>query len=440
MTNNQPVSIDNYKGVRDFYPDELKRRRYIEDVMHVTLRQFGYEEIDASIIEPAELYDAKSGDELAREQSYRFEDRGGRDVMLRPEMTPSVARMLARRQKSLPTPVRWYSVANVFRYEQPQKGRLREHWQLNADIFGINNLLAELEIISITHKLLQNFGAAEDDFIIKISSRALFNAFASDVLGISDTDKRVLATLIDKKNKLDPDSFSEAVADILNTEQVDKLMTYLSIGDVASLRETFSELTESANELEKLQNELLERGIGNAIFEPSLIRGLAYYTGVVFEIFDTSPENNRSLFGGGRYNNLLDMFAVESSPAVGFGAGDVTIADFLDAHKLWPEFLSDIDVDICLLDSEKHATFAYQIADDIQELGLTTRVNISGTAVGTQLSRADNDGALFVIVVGDNEVESGDVTIKELATGEETTVKKAEVVDFFTTTDDEETE
>lgn len=436
MTNNQPVSIDNYKGVRDFYPEDLQRRRYIEDVMHVTLRQSGYEEIDASVIEPANLYDAKSGDELAQEQSYRFEDRGGRDVMLRPEMTPSVARMLARRQKSLPTPVRWYSIANVFRYEQPQKGRLREHWQLNADIFGVSNILAELEIISIAYKLLRNFGAAEEDFAIKFSSRTLFNNFASDVLGMNEDDKRELATLVDKKNKLDSEHFNESVLDILDKERADQLLAYLSIDNIGMLREEFPELEESVSELETLANNLTERGINNAVFEPSLIRGLAYYTGIVFEIFDTSPENNRSLFGGGRYDNLLDMFAVKSSPAVGFGAGDVTIADFLEAHELWPEFLSDIDVDICLLDPNNHANFGYEIADSLQEVGLTTRVNISGTAVGTQLSRADNDGALFVIVVGDEELTSGEVTIKELSTGEETTLTKENIAEFFV--DDEE--
>lgn len=437
MSNNEPVSIDNYKGVRDFYPEDLRRRRYIEDVMHATLRQFGYEEIDASVIEPAELYDAKSGDELSQEQSYRFEDRGGRDVMLRPEMTPSVARMLARRQKSLPTPVRWYSVANVFRYEQPQKGRLREHWQLNADIFGIDNLLAELEIIGVAHKLLTNFGANEDEFVIRFSSRRLFADFASDVLGVDEAAKRELATLIDKKNKLEASSFSEAIESILNQDQVDQLLTYLSIGEVSTLRERFPDLDEAATELETLENELIERGVGNAIFEPTLIRGLAYYTGVVFEIFDTSPENNRSLFGGGRYDNILNMFAVESSPAVGFGAGDVTIADFLDAHELWPDFHSDIDIDICLLDPLEHATFAYQVADDIQKLGLVARVNISGTAVGTQLSRADNDGALFVIVIGDKEVSSKEVTIKELSSGEETTIAKDDVANFFAVSDED---
>lgn len=429
---NQNISTENYKGVRDFYPEELQRRRYLESVMRQTVEQFGYEEIDASIIEESKLFDAKSGDELAQEQSYRFEDRGGRDIMLRPELTPTVARMFAARAKSLPSPTRWYSIANVFRYERPQRGRLREHWQLNADLFGVEGSVADVEIISLAHQLLRNFGADEDDFVIQVSSRTLFADFCESILEIDTSTRDELARLVDKRAKMDQESFTEAIQDILSEEAADTLLTYLSAGDIEILQEEFPRLKDSLAELEAVLDKLVEREVGNAIFEPSLIRGIAYYTGIVFEVFDTSPENNRSLFGGGRYDNLMDMFDTEPVPAVGFGAGDVTLTDFLDVHELWPQLETSLDVAICLVDVDEHADYGYRIAQQLQEGGLYTRVDIAGSNVGTQIKHADNAGARFVIIIGDDEIESDDITIKQLESGEQTTLPKDELLDFFT--------
>lgn len=431
MSDSQPISTESYKGVRDFYPDDLRRRRYLENVMAKTVEEFGYEEIDASVIEPAELFDAKSGEELAQEQSYRFEDKGGRDIMLRPEMTPTVARMIAKKSKSLPFPTRWYAIANVFRYERPQRGRLREHWQLNADIFGIEDLMAELEIITIAHKLLINLGAEEDDFVIKISSRELFGRFCESVLDIDTTTQDKLARLVDKKDKIDTDSFHEAIFDLLDSNAADTLSTYLSVRDMSVMHEKFPMLGEALNDLETVLDTLSERNIGNAIFDPTLIRGLDYYTGIVFEAFDTHPQNERSLLGGGRYDNLMEMFDVNKVPAVGLGAGDVTLADFVEAHELWPDLTAGIDVDICLVNRSKHAEFGYEIANILQDANLHTRVNISETSVGTQLKHADQAQATYAIVIGDDEIESNTLIIKELASGEESAVGKGDLLDFF---------
>lgn len=431
MNDQKPAKTESYKGVRDFYPEELRRRRYIEQVMRRTVEQFGYEEIDASVIEPSEIYDAKSGDELAQEQSYRFEDRGGRDIMLRPELTPTVARMFAAKSKTLPSPTRWYSIANVFRYERPQRGRLREHWQLNADLFGVETNQAELEIISVAHRLLKNFGAEEDDFVIQISSRDLFADFCKHVLEIDSDTRDELARLVDKKSKMDQESFSEAVGELLSQSKKEKLTTYLSAGEISVLKEEFTQLESALKRLQELMDNLVDREIGNAIFEPELIRGIAYYTGTVFEIFDTSPENNRSLFGGGRYDNLMDIFDTESVPAVGFGAGDVTLSDFLDAHDLWPELETQLDVAICLVDVSKHADFGYKIASKLQDNNLHTTVNIADRNIGTQIKQADKSGAKFVIILGDDEIESQEVTIKELSSGEQTTVSISKLVEFF---------
>jgi histidyl-tRNA synthetase len=186
-------------------------------------------------------------------------------------------------------------------------------------------------------------------------------------------------------------------------------------------------LAKPLNNLSKLLNQLHDREIANAVFDPNLIRGIAYYTGTVFEIFDTHPQNNRSLFGGGRYDNLMEAFGVDQVPAVGFGAGDVTLADFMDTHELWPDLKSSLDVSICLINPDKHSSFGYLVAKGLRAIDLNTRVNISGKNIGTQLKNADKDGATYVVVIGDDEIESKNITIKELSTGEEKTVPYSEI-------------
>lgn len=252
-----------YKGVRDFYPEEMAVENYIFSVWRQVSLRFGYQEYSASILEPAELYKEKSGEEIVNDQMFVFTDRGGREVALRPEMTPSLARMVAAKRKSLKFPLRWYSIPNLFRYERPQRGRRREHWQLNCDLLGISGIEAEVEIVSICDEIMKEFGAKREDYEFR------FNTYA-------------------------PDQTS----------------------------------------LEAVLNKVRENGITNIRIDDELKRGQTYYTGVVFEIFDTHQDNNRSLLGGGRYDNLLEMFEVEQVPIVGFGMGDITIRDFLETHKL----------------------------------------------------------------------------------------------------------
>ncbi len=247
------VGTEPYKGVRDFYPEDMVIQNYIFDTWKKVAKEFGYQEYSASILEYADIYRSKSGDEIVNEQMYVFTDKGDREVALRPEMTPTLARMIASRRKGLKLPLRWFSIPNCFRYERPQRGRRREHWQLNCDIMGISGIEAEIEIISLAYKIMKEFGAKDEDFVIKINN-----------------------------------------ADINN-----------------------------------FKNEF-----PNIIFDADLARGQTYYTGMVFEVFDTHEDNKRALFGGGRYDNLLEMFGVEPLPTVGFGMGDITIRDFLETHNL----------------------------------------------------------------------------------------------------------
>jgi histidyl-tRNA synthetase len=242
-----------YKGVQDFYPEDMAIQNYIFEVWRKVAEQLGYEEYSASPLESTEIYTEKSGREIIDEQTFTFIDRGDRSVTLRPEMTPTLARMIAARRRNLKFPLRWYSIPNLFRYERPQRGRRREHWQLNCDLVGLADIEADKEIVALACAVMKEFGAKDTDFEVRINN-----------------------------------------ADI----------------------ETFKEIGP------------------NFVYDPSLARGQAYYTGMIFEIFDTNTENSRSIAGGGRYDNLLEIFEVEPIPAVGFGMGDTTLRDFLETHNL----------------------------------------------------------------------------------------------------------
>jgi len=396
------LSTDSYKGVRDFYPEDKYLQNYIFDVMSKTAESFGYLDYSASILEPTELYESKTSDEIINEQAYNFEDRGGRRVTLRPEMTPSVARMVAGKSRELTFPLRLYSIPNLFRYERPQRGRLREHWQLNADIFlsrketdTTHHLMnAEVEIIHLAHSVLTSFGASEGDFEIRIGSRNSLQA-ELDHRKINPTDQREITQLIDKKGKLDE---SERTA---------------------RLKELGADFTISESEDIKWTRETLKKlGINNTIFDPDIVRGFDYYTGIVFEIFDTSKENKRSIAGGGGYGNLTELFGGDQISGTGFGMGDVTITDFLETHNLLPEYQSSTDLYICTLDSA-HIPLAQEFAQKLRLLDISTAVNYTDKKVGDQIKLADKSKIPFVLCIGENEIAEDSFTIKNLKTGNE---------------------
>ncbi|HEY9584096.1 MAG TPA: ATP phosphoribosyltransferase regulatory subunit [Candidatus Paceibacterota bacterium] len=307
------LSTEPYKGVRDFYPEDMAVQNYIFSVWREVAEKSGYAEYSASILEPAELYRSKGSDEIVNDQMYVFKDKGDREVALRPEMTPSLARMIAAKRKGLKFPLRWYSIPNVFRYERPQRGRKREHWQLNCDLMGIAGIEAEVEIIKLTYDIMKAFGAKEEHFEIRINSRKLLQEAYVPILK-DPTKPEMLFRLMDKKEKMEKDDFES---------EWQKIFTgpFKEIKAIDNPR-----LTEIIQKLDK-------QGI-KLKFDSSITRGFDYYTDMVFEVFDTNPENKRSLFGGGRYDNLLEMFGVEPVPTVGFGMGDVTIRDFLETHNL----------------------------------------------------------------------------------------------------------
>ena len=314
MSDKSKLSMKSYKGVRDFYPEDMAIQNYIFSVWKKVAESFGYQEYGASILEPAELYKNKTSQEIVNEQMFTFIDRGGREVALRPEMTPTLARMVAARRKSLKFPLRWYSIPNVFRYERPQRGRKREHWQLNCDLMGLSGIEAEVEIISIAHAIMKAFGAKDEDFEIKVNDRKLLDDIFDKIGGTSNSARAEVVRLLDRREKID--NFMDELIRHLGKEKKEQFLELL-------------EKTDSSEKLENLKNLLNSRDIHNVVVETKLARGFDYYTGLIFEVFDTHKENLRSLFGGGRYDNLLEIFGADPVPAIGFGMGDITIRDFL---------------------------------------------------------------------------------------------------------------
>lgn len=414
-----------YKGVRDFYPEDMFLENYLFEKMKQTAESFGYVEYGASILEPSELYQAKTGEEIVNEQTYTFKDRGDRDVTLRPEMTPTVARMIAHRRKELAFPARWYSIPNLFRYEKPQKGRLREHFQFNVDLFGVSTQEADIEIIKVAYNLMLNLSAKESDFVIKINNRYITNSLF-EKFGLQEDQKHRISKIIDKKAKISEGEFESELKEILK----DKTKDFIDILESnKKLIETLGEENPLIKELTSFIDSLLNSGIKNVIFDQTLMRGFDYYTGFIFEIFDADPENKRSLFGGGRYDELMEIFGKENLPAVGFGAGDVTILDFLETHNLLPEYKNPAQIYICTIGDL--FVESSRLADALRSKGVNVAQDLSNRKVADQIKSAVKQKIPFVICVGEKEEKEKRYNVKNLSDGKETNMSEEEMVEFL---------
>jgi histidyl-tRNA synthetase len=420
------ISTESYKGVRDFYPADQAVQDYIFGVMSKVARSWGYDEYGASVLEPLSLYKSKSSEEIINEQIYSFVDRGGREVALRPEMTPTVARMIAGKFQDLPAPIRWYSIPNLFRYEKPQRGRLREHWQLNIDIFGVPDFWAEVEVISIASDIMKNFGAAPKDFQIKINSRPLLDDIFKKI-NVGDGEKQFVYRLIDKKGKMSDSDFRHSMITLIGEKRAEDLLENLYFGEGL-----FTMMNESsaAKNLNKTIETLRESGISNLVFDPTITRGFDYYTGVVFEVFDTNKENPRTIFGGGRYDDLVGAFTGQKIAAFGFGMGDVTTRDFLETHKLLPKIDSTTDIYICVAPDTKMEE-VYKIAEKFRASGINVAIDISGKKLGDQLKSLDKRNIPFVTTIGSEELKSKKFALRNTETREEKTGSLEEIANFI---------
>ena len=413
------LSTQPYKGARDFYPEDKQLQNYIFSVLRQVASRYGYLEYDAPIIESLDLYRAKTGEEIVNNQIYNFKDRGEREVALRPEMTPSVSRMVAARRQELAYPARWFSIPNLWRYERPQRGRLREHWQLNIDIFGDAGVSADHEVISVADSVLKAFGATPTMYKIKLNSRKLTDALLKSYIGLNEERAAKFMKLLDRMNKTEPEQFSkdlEGIYSDLLDDVPSKIDTFLSIKTFADLPDEFHD-HQSVQALRSIIDLLEEGGITNLEFDISLMRGFDYYTDIVFEVFDTHPENNRSMFGGGRYDGLVGLFGVEPLPTVGFGMGDVTLANFLQAHDLLPKLETPVDVLMVLIgDVYKEA---FRIADKLREMELNVSVDATDRKLDKKLKSADKHGIRYVMFVGEQELDDEIYSLKDLVTGKE---------------------
>lgn len=416
-----PLSTQPYKGARDFYPRDKRLQKYMFATWRRVAERFGYEEYDAPILEPLEIYLAKTGEEIVNEQTYTFEDRGGRKVVIRPEMTPTVSRMVAAKRQELGYPLRWFSIPNLWRYERPQRGRLREHWQLNADIFGVEGIDAECEMITLVDAIFKAFGSRDDMYEIRLNSRKLIDSALKDYLKLTDKERQPIVKLIDRMAKMNKSDFLTKVDAALSAKSkaagtAEKLLSLLETKHLSKLP---PELLKhgSVAELESVLIRLKEAGIDNASFDIGIMRGFDYYTDIVFEVFDTHPDNNRSMLGGGRYDGLVGLFGVKPVPTVGFGWGDVTLANFLELHRLLPDLKPETDLYVVLAGDVAEA--AQKPVGKLRAGGLNVAVDLSGRKLGDQLKAADKKGIAHVLVVGEDELAAGTFTLKNLDSGKE---------------------
>ena len=359
MTN---LNTQPYKGTRDFYPQDLNKRNYIFQIWRKTLLRNGFVEYDISLLENAEMYIIKSGEELGSKQLYAFRDKGDRNIALRPEMTPSLARIVANKYGELKFPLRWFSIPNCFRYERPQKGRLREFWQLNCDIIGLSAGEVELEFMVLLSKMFLGFGATKDMFKISFNHRGLLDRWLES--NELSNYKTLIYAVLDDWHKLTVEQNQTKLREHLNQIQIQKLTNLCAKENIEWTE--YLELAKNYPELKFLLGTLPQ--ICPEVdfdFNPTIIRGLAYYTGLVYEGFSKNSTSPRALFGGGRYDNLLEMFN-KSAPAIGVGIGEVPWHDFLSEWNLYPNFESTIEkVGIMALDSNSVQTIFTQTIPEL---------------------------------------------------------------------------
>jgi histidyl-tRNA synthetase len=425
------LSTKPYKGARDFYPEDERLQKYMFAILRSVIELYGYEEYNAPILEPIELYLAKTGEEIVNEQTYVFEDRGGRKVVIRPEMTPTVSRMVAGKRQELAYPVRWYSIPNLWRYERPQRGRLREHWQLNVDIFGASSIAAEEEIITIVDDVFKAFGAKPDMYDIRLNSRKMMDYILDVYLNLTKDESHKISKLIDRIRKLSRTDFIGAVDNAISPAQrsvgvTERLMDILATKEIIDLPKIIKTQT-SAVALDSMIHSLKAANIANVRFDISLMRGFDYYTDIIFEVFDTDVDNNRSMLGGGRYDGLVGMFGVDPVATVGFGWGDVTLANFLEIHNLLPVLKPETDLYVIILGdvlSEAQESIA-----ELRKLGIKLAVDFTGRKIGDLIKVAEKKNIDNILIIGANELKEGRFSLKNLLSGDEYAYTVAEIAD-----------
>ena len=404
------------RGTRDFYPEDMRLRNWLFDNFDNAALLHGFQEYDAPVLEHEELYTRKQGEEITQ-QLYNFQDKGDRKVALRPEMTPSLARMVMSRAGALPMPIKWYSIPQCWRYERTQRGRGREHYQWNVDIWGTDEISAD-ELISVLVTFFRGVGLTEDDLVIKMSSRKVLEEVLGS-LGIQGDTFAKTCIIVDKMDKLPVEVVSEQLSDLgLEEKAVQTIQDTLVIKDMSSLEKILGKDSEAVKELTSLFSALDAYGISEWIeFDASIVRGLAYYTGPVFEAHDRAGEL-RAICGGGRYDKLLSTLGGKDLPATGFGFGDMVIMELLAEKGLVPELFSGID-DVVISLSPELRNAAMSVASSLRETGRSVDLVLEDKRLKWAFKHAERSGAERLVMVMPEEWKDGKVKIKDLETGDE---------------------
>ena len=401
-------------GARDFYPEDTSPRENVLSILKSTCKRYGFSEVDCPDIENLSLLVAKSGEEI-KTQIFNLEKKGDEELALRPEFTPTFARMFIERQKVLQKPVKWFTFGRCWRYERPQKGRLREFFQLNAEIYGSDTALADAEVISLAIECLVSLGLTKKDFKVKINSRELLESLLEG-MGIKNSVD--VFRVIDKKRKISSEAFVEELGKAgLDNDKISRLLTFLNLNDLNEFSSPLIKVATARNKLAQVFSYLEKLGKKDFIeFDLSVARGLAYYTGTVFECFDRD-EKLRAVFAGGRYDKMIEQLGGQPCPAVGFAMGDVTLQLLLEQKKLWPK--ADVGIEYFVAPmSEKQVPFALKVLSKVREK-YTSDIDLMGRKLDKQLKFASSIGAAKVLIVGDDEVRTGKITVKDLQTGKQ---------------------
>ena len=391
--------ITSLKGTRDFYPEDIRARRAMFDPLCQTAESFGYEAYDAPVLEPFALYAAKSSPEIIERQSYVFEDHGGERVVVRPEMTPSLARMIANRQRELPPLLRWYCIADCWRYERPQKGRLRNFSQLNVDLIGSDTIEADVEVIDLALSMIQKLGIDLSCIEVRINDRRLLEQWFTEA-GIDSDHKTRALSLLDEKDKLEPDIFRNRLIEVSSEQGADTLIDKLTLSATALRTDT------SAERL--CQTEALLGDLGwrkNIRIDPTVIRGFTYYTGIVFEVYETSGQFRRAIFGGGRYDQLVEALGGLPVSGVGFGVSDVSLEELLQAQSLNAD-KNVLNVIALIPFSQGEVPLQAKLAAELRKEGINVRMSLPPYGFSPQLKLAQKSGIAVALLITSHEWSS----------------------------------
>jgi len=424
----QKLSTQPYKGTRDFLPEEMSVRTQIFEKLFRTVETYGFRRYDGPILESAAIYEAKSGEEIANQQLYRLVDKGGRELALRPEMTPSVARIIAANAENIVFPARWYSHVNCHRYERPQRGRVREHWQVNVDIFGSEEVEAEVEIFDLVGDLMAAMGAAPDMWIFRVNDRVLVEGALRNFVQVPQEKLIDVGMAIDRWEKVDADTRKQVLTDLgLSAEQIARLEELVQM-DLTSYSKAAGEDAVSRSKLAKIVREGLSQA--PLKFDPLVMRAFNYYTSTVFEVFDASPENRRSIFGGGRYDDLASLFTNKRIPGVGFAVGDVTTWNFMEGHGLLPK--PDLGPDIFVFGtSPEYRGVVRDLTRRLRREGLRVEPALDDPSIRTGLKHANRLGAKYVVMVADEEFKAGSAVVKDMVGSTQQTLAFDAVAPFL---------